>query len=107
MLFEIVRQRVIPRIQNIIIKLRILINLGGRPQGTVERSEGTFCPDLTFLVTPPARKPPGPGVKERKVRAKGAFAALNGALGLAAKVYEDAKFYNDVLNAWYNAAPAF
>ena len=58
-------------------------------------------------VAPPARKPPGPGVKERKVRAKGAFAALNGALGVAAKVYEDAKFYNDVLNAWYNALPDY
>lgn len=48
------------------------------------------------------RKPPGPGVKERKVRASGAIA---GALGVAAGIYEDAKFYNDVLNAWYDALP--
>lgn len=53
-------------------------------------------------ATNPVRKPPGPGVKERKVRASGAIA---GALGIAAGVYEDAKFYNDVLNAWYDALP--
>lgn len=54
-------------------------------------------------VTNPVRKPPGPGVKERKVRASGAVA---GALGIAAGIYEDAKFYNDVLNAWYDALPS-
>ena len=53
-------------------------------------------------ATNPVRKPPGPGVKERKVRASGAIA---GALGVAAGMYEDAKFYNDVLNAWYDALP--
>lgn len=57
-------------------------------------------------VLDPIRRPPGKGVKERKVRARGALAALNGGLGVAAKIYEDAKFYNDVLNAWYNALPS-
>lgn len=56
-------------------------------------------------VTDPVRKPPGPGVKERKAKARGAYAWANAALGAAAGVYEDAKFYNDVLNAWYNALP--
>ena len=32
-------------------------------------------------------------------------AAARGALGIAAGIYEDAKFYNDVLNAWYHATP--
>lgn len=54
-------------------------------------------------VTNPIRKPPGPGVKERKFRT--APGVLVGALGAAAGIYEDAKFYNDVLNAWYNSLP--
>ena len=54
-------------------------------------------------VTNPVRQPPGPGVKERKLRA--ASGAVLGALGVASRVYEDAKFYNDVLDAWYNALP--
>lgn len=57
------------------------------------------------VVTNPVRRPPGPGVKERKVRAQGSLAVFNNLLGGAAKVYEDAKFYDDVLNAWYNALP--
>lgn len=54
-------------------------------------------------VTNPVRKPPGPGVKEKKGRMGSAVA--RGALGIAAGIYEDAKFYNDVLNAWYHATP--
>ena len=54
-------------------------------------------------VTNPVRKPPGPGVKEKKGRM--GSAAAWGALGVAAGIYEDAKFYNDVLNAWYHATP--
>lgn len=54
-------------------------------------------------VTNPVRKPPGPGVKEKKGRM--GSAAARGALGIAAGIYEDAKFYNDVLNAWYHATP--
>ena len=61
---------------------------------------------LPPTVSNPVRQPPGPGVKERKVRASGAFAGVNAALGVAAGAYEDAKFYNDVLNAWYDALPS-
>ena len=42
-------------------------------------------------------------MKERKFRA--ASGALVGALGLAAGLYEDAKFANDILEAWYQALP--
>ena len=66
---------------------------------------GTVVVGRPGQVTLPTRRPPGPGVKERKVRATGALAGVNAALGVAAGVYEDAKFYNDVLNAWYNALP--
>lgn len=64
-------------------------------------------PGPVVIVAPPTvinpvRKPPGPGVKERKIRVSGALA---GALGAAAGVYEDTKFYNDVLNAWYYSLP--
>lgn len=54
-------------------------------------------------VTNPVRKPPGPRVKEKKGRM--GSAAARGALGIAAGIYEDVKFYNDVLNAWYYAIP--
>ena len=54
-------------------------------------------------VANPIREPPGPGTKERKGRM--GSAAARGALGIAAGIYEDAKFYNDVLNAWYHATP--
>nr|QJB19343.1 MAG: hypothetical protein [Microvirus sp.] len=56
-------------------------------------------------VTNPVRKPPGPGVKERKIRASGSLAFMNGALSAASGIYEDAKFANDIINAFYNALP--
>lgn len=56
-------------------------------------------------VTNPTRQPPGKGTKERKVRATGNFAWANAALGAAANIYEDVKFYRDILDAWYNAIP--
>ena len=56
-------------------------------------------------VSNPVRRPPGPGTKERKVRAQGALAGLNGLLGAAAGVYEDAKFARDLVNAFYKALP--
>lgn len=56
-------------------------------------------------VTNPVRKPPGPGVKERKIRAVGSFAFMNAALHAASGIYEDAKFANDLVNAFYNALP--
>jgi len=54
-------------------------------------------------VSNPIRKPPGPGVKERKFR--NAPGIIVGALGAASGIYEDAKFANDILNAWYNSLP--
>lgn len=56
-------------------------------------------------VSNPVRRPPGRGEKERKVRATGALGPLNAMLSAAAGVYEDVKFYNDVIDAWYNALP--
>ena len=56
-------------------------------------------------VTNPVRRPPGKHVKERKFRA--APGAIVGALGVAAGIYEDAKFAQDILDAWYNALPKY
>ena len=56
-------------------------------------------------VTNPVRRPPGKNVKERKFRA--APGAIVGALGVAAGIYEDAKFAQDILDAWYNALPKY
>lgn len=57
-------------------------------------------------VVNPIRKPPGPGEKERKIRATGSFAAMNAALTAAAGVYEDAKFAKDIIKAFHDAMPA-
>lgn len=88
------------------------LNPYARPSRSLVPGKVTISPPPgTVVVTPPQvvldpiRVPPGRGVKERKVRASGAFAGLNGALGVAAGIYEDAKFYNDVLNAFYYALP--
>lgn len=75
------------------------------PRARAEGRPGTVTINRPGTVTQPTRQPPGKNVKERKVRAQGNFAAANAALGAAAKIYEDAKFYNDILNAWYNAIP--
>lgn len=56
-------------------------------------------------VTNPVRRPPGKHVKERKFWA--APGALVWALGVAAGIYEDAKFAQDILDAWYNALPKY
>lgn len=56
-------------------------------------------------VSNPSRRPPGKGEKERKARATGALGPLNGLLHDAAGIYEDAKFYQDVIDAWYDALP--
>ena len=56
-------------------------------------------------VKNPVRRPPGKHVKERKFRA--APGAIVGALGVAAGIYEDAKFAQDILDAWYNALPKY
>lgn len=53
----------------------------------------------------PVRRPPGPGVKERKIKATGGFAFMNAALHAASGVYEDTKFAMDIVNAFYNALP--
>lgn len=53
----------------------------------------------------PVRRPPGKGEKERKIKATGAFAFMNGALSAASGVYEDAKFAEDIINAFHDALP--
>ena len=71
-------------------------NIGDKP-GLVINPPG--------VVINPVRRPPGKGVKERKVRAQGSFAVFNGLLSEAAGLYEDAKFAMDIVDAFYYALP--
>ena len=82
-------------------------NVNSRP--SPRPSPNPSVPEVVVRPTPLPenipREPPGKGTKERKVRARGNLAFLNAALGAVAGVYEDAKFINDLVNAFYNALP--
>lgn len=83
-----------------------------RPSTNVASSPEVIPVDVPVVVIPPkpvvnpVRRPPGKGEKERKIKAKGAFAVMNGALTAAAGVYENAKFAKDIIEAFWKALPA-
>jgi len=79
------------------------------PVVTARKPEGKIDPSVPGVVIVPdaplpPRQPPGRGVKERKVTEQ-VPGLISGALGAAAGVYENAKFANDLINAFYDALP--
>ena len=84
-----------------------------KPVNTVAEAKWPQPGKVTYpfvVVAPPTvtnaiRRPPGKYVKERKLRA--VSGAILGAVGLASGIYEDAKFAQDILDAWYNALPKY